>query len=98
MIPKVINICGVPHAVKLCKDTFNSDCIHFGEINYKNCEILLADDVAEELQMQTLIHEWLHGVLFMTGFPNDYRGDERLVQSLAMAIYQTFTLKETANG
>ena len=93
MLPDKINICGIPYAIIACPDRFNSDCVHFGEIKWKQNEIWIAEDVAEDLQIQTLIHEWVHGVLFNTGFPEDVRQNEQLVQCLAMAIYQTFQIK-----
>lgn len=92
MIPNKINICGVPFKIVLCKDNFVSDTIHFGEIDYKKGEIRIDAEMPFPLKMQTLFHEWLHGVLFMTG-QDEHRANEQLVQGIAMAIYQTFELK-----
>ena len=94
MIPKTINICGVPHTVKLCEDSFALDS-HFGEINYTKAEIRINKDMPEVLQVQTLIHEWVHGMLVMIG-RNEEAQDEQFVQCLSMAINQTFTVKTEA--
>lgn len=45
------------------------------------------------MPMQTLIHEWVHGVLVLNGH-NKETEDELLVNSLALAIFGTFKLKE----
>lgn len=92
MIPKAINICGIQHNIKVYSDDFTSTNIHFGEMDYKKCEIRIADNMPEELQMQTIIHEWLHGAFWMLGL-NELTSNEQLVQGLAMAIYQTFAVK-----
>ena len=91
MIPKTISICGVPHKVVLCKDNFRMDS-HFGEIRYTSAEITINEDMPETLQMQTLVHEWLHGALVMNGY-NEETQNEQLVSSLAAAINQTFQIK-----
>ena len=93
-MPNEINICGVPFKIVLCKDNFVSDTIHFGEIDYKKGEIRIDEEMPIPLKEQTLIHEWLHGVLFMIG-QDELRANEQLVQGIAMAIYQTFRLKES---
>ena len=92
MIPQTINICGVPHKVTLCKDNFDLDS-HFGQIDYIKAEIKLNEDMPEEMRMQALCHEWLHGALVMLGF-NDETANEQFVQALSCAINQTFRLKE----
>ena len=94
MIPKSINICGVPHSVVLCEDNFTIDS-HFGEIDYIKAQIKLNRAMPEPMQMQALCHEWLHGALVALGF-NDETGNEQFVQALASAINQTFTPKEDA--
>ena len=92
MIPKAINICGVPHEIKLCKDEYTATSVHFGEIDVKKCVIKIDPDMPEPMQMQTLMHEWLHGALVAIG-QKDLIGDETLIQGLAAAMYQTFEVK-----
>ena len=94
MIPTTVKICGIPHTVMLCEDNFNTDC-HFGQIEYSKCEIRINKDMPEEMQMQTLVHEMLHGMLVLIG-QNELAQDEQVVQSLSMAINQSFKLKEEA--
>ena len=95
MIPSKVKICGITHAVRLCEECFNADASHFGEIEYAKCEIRINKDMPEEMQMQTLVHEMLHGMLVMIG-EVELSQDEKLVQSLAMAINQSFGLREEA--
>lgn len=92
MIPEKINICGIPFKVRYGKNAFNPND-QFGQICYTKAEIIINPEMPEELQMQTLIHEWVHGVLVMTGH-NKETEDELLVNSLTLAIYRTFKPNE----
>lgn len=95
MIPEKVNICGIPHKVIMCSDNFDMD-IHFGQINFVKAEIKINSEATPELQMQSLFHEILHGMLVMIG-RNDMSNDEEFVQALSNAMHQTFELKkETA--
>lgn len=91
MIPKKVTICGIPHTIKLCDDSFDIDT-HFGQINYVKAEIIINSGATPELQMQSLYHEILHGMLVMIG-QNDAALDEQFVQALSNAMYQTFELR-----
>ena len=89
-ISKVI-ICGIPHEVKYVKDTFDCDT-HFGQINYKEAEILLNADSVAEVQKATLCHEMLHGLLVHIG-REDLSNDETFVTSLGNAINGSFDVR-----
>ena len=93
MIPDRINICGVPFAVRFCDDNFRFGDTHFGEIEYQKAEIRINRDMPETMKLQTLSHEWVHGAFVMIG-RNDLTYDENLVQCLAVAINNTFTIRE----
>lgn len=86
-----VNICGIPHEVKEVKDHFDADT-HFGQINYKECEILLNSDTTIENKKVTLCHEILHGMFTHLGYA-DHSQDEQLIQCLAQAMAQTFDVK-----
>lgn len=88
-----VTICGIPHKIVMCEDSFNVDT-HFGQINYAKCEIKLNKDLPRETMEETLVHEILHGIFIHLGF-NDVAQDEQFVQALSNAINQTFTLRET---
>ena len=92
MIPKTINICGIPYKILYGKNDYDPHD-RFGQIRYTRAEITINPEMSEELKMQTLIHEWVHGVLVLTGH-NKEAEDELLVNSLALAICGTFKLKE----
>ena len=93
MIPEVVNICGIPHRVILCEDGFTGDGRHLGEISYLNCEIRINKNMPETLQRQTLIHEMVHGMLFMQGLDR-INDDEEKVNVIANAIYHGFDIKQ----
>lgn len=92
MVPESINICGIPYKVTFGKNDFEPTS-QFGQIIYTKGEIIINPNMPKELQMQTLIHEWVHGVLTLSGH-NKEAEDELLVNSLAIAISGTFVLKE----
>lgn len=92
MIPTTINICGIPYKVRFAKNDYDPTD-HFGQIIYTKGEIMINPDMPEELQMQTLIHEWVHGALTLSGHIKETE-DELFVNSLAIAISGTFRPKE----
>ena len=92
MIPETVNICGIPHKVILCEDSFDMD-LHLGQIKYAAAEIRINKDASPEMQMQTLYHEMVHGMPIMIG-RNDEASDECFVQAFANALYQSFQLRE----
>lgn len=87
-----VNICGIPHRIVECEDSFNVDT-HFGQIDYKTCEIRINKDMSAESKKETICHEMLHGILVHLGF-DELSQNEQLVQSLANAIYQGFSIKK----
>ena len=91
-----INILGIPHKVRYVEDGFRADATHFGEIEYEKAEIRINANMTDELKMQTLIHEWVHGALVQMGRATEST-DEQLVQGLSVAIYQTFDVRKENN-
>ena len=87
----IVNICGIPHKVIECEDNFNVDA-HFGQIDYKACEIRINKDMSQESKDEALCHEMVHGIFVHLGYSN-YAQDEQLVQALGNAIYQGFDIK-----
>jgi hypothetical protein len=71
--------------------TLGDECI--GEIDHGKAEIRLSDSSPVELQMATLLHEWVHGALVAFGY-NKESQNEHLVDALATAINLTFKIKE----
>lgn len=88
---KYVNICGIPHKVIECDDNFNVD-LHFGQIDYAKCEIKINKCLGEKSREETLAHEMLHGIFVHLGF-DEYAHDEHLVQCLANAIAQGFSVR-----
>ena len=86
-----VNICGVPHIVVECEDKFDVDA-HFGQIDYKSCEIRINKDLSAENKKETICHEMVHGILVHLGY-NNLSQDEQFVQALGNAIYQGFDVK-----
>lgn len=91
--PKHVNICGIPHVITYEEDKFQIDDVKFGYIDYQNAKIYINSNVAEEIQVETLCHEIIHGILFHIG-RQEMSDDEILVQALANAINQSFNIKE----
>lgn len=91
-----VNICGIPHKVVECEDKFDVDA-HFGQIDYKTCEIRINKDMTESSKKETICHEMVHGMLIHLGY-NEQSQDEQFVQALANAIYQGFEIKSDSEG
>lgn len=87
----IVNICGIPHKIIFCKDNFDLDT-HFGQIDYKKCEILINEDLSPEAQEETICHEIVHGILVHLGYTEQSQ-DETFVQALGNAIYQSFDIR-----
>ena len=88
---KVIKICGVPHTITEHDDNLAVDT-HFGMIDYAKCEIRINRNLPESAKRETLCHEVLHGMLVHIGC-EDLSADEKFVQSLGNAIFQSFMPK-----
>ncbi len=86
-----VNICGVPHTVIEHEDKFDCDC-HFGQIDYKTCEIRINKDMTEASKKETICHDMVNGILIHLGY-NESSHDEQFVQALGNAIYQGFEIK-----
>ena len=87
-----VNICGIPHEIVECEDSFTADATHFGEIDYKACKIRINKDMAVDAIAETIIHEMVHGMLVHLGY-TEQSDDETFVQGLANAIYQGFDIR-----
>ena len=89
---KTIKICGIPYKIieKECIESSNGRCL--GLITYDEGTIEIRKGQQPDYYRQTLIHEVVHGMLVMIG-RNELSEDETFVQSLALAISQTFDLK-----
>lgn len=92
-----VNICGIPHKVIGYDDKFDANSLHMGQIDYKTGEILVNQDLADEIKIETICHEMIHGILTHLGYM-EYSNDEQFVQALGNAIYQGFSIKEINDG
>lgn len=86
-----VMICGIPHEVKYVPDFFDMDA-HFGQINFKEAEILINEKTSDGVQKATLCHEILHGMLVHIG-REDLSNDETFVTSLGNAINGSFDVR-----
>lgn len=88
-IPDSINILGINYEVRevevVSKETFL-----LGEIDYINQVIKLDKALADEKKCQILMHEILHGILESLGL-DEINDDEKMVQSIAAALYHLFS-------
>ena len=91
-----VNICGIPHKIIFCEDSFQCGDTHFGEIDYGKAEIKVNSALSAENQQETICHEIVHGIFVHIG-RQDLAEDEILVQALANAINQSFAVKYKEN-
>ena len=92
----IVKVCGIPYTVKECDENFSYD-EHFGRIVYSECIIKISKCMPIEMKKEVLYHEMIHGILYYTG-QYDTHNCEELVQALAIAIYNSFELKEFLDG
>ena len=82
---------GIPHTIVFKEDAFIGGT-HFGQVEYSKAKITLNADMNEALTEETLTHEVLHAIFVHMG-REDLTDDERLVQCLSNAIFQSFKPK-----
>ena len=86
-----VKICGISHEIIECEDKFDVDA-HFGQIDFKTCEIRINKDMTPEAKEETICHEMVHGILVHLGY-SEQSNDETFVQALGNAIYQSFDIR-----
>lgn len=91
-----VNICGVPHEVIECEDSFDIDC-HMGMIDHKNAIIKINKDIKGVNRKETICHEMAHGMLLHMGY-DELCNNEQFVQALGNAIMQGFDIKEVKSS
>lgn len=84
-IPLEIRIGGVTYAVYLRNDLMDGDDPLRGHIKMDYCEILLERDMNPQMQLITLWHEVIHGILEAAGFSEH---DEEIIRALGYGIVQ----------
>ena len=87
-----VNICGVPHKVMECADSYNVNT-HFAMIDYMKCEIRINPDMDKAIKLEALCHEMVHGILTHIGY-DELAENEQFVQAMGNAIYQGFSIKD----
>lgn len=56
-----VNICGIPHEIVECEDSFTADATHFGQIDFRACEIIVNKDMTKEAQEEIITQEMVLG-------------------------------------
>ena len=92
-----VNVCGLPHVIDFVDDNFFVDSANFGLITYSKCRIRINKDMPDDMQRRTIIHEIVHGMLIHIG-REDLSNDETFVQTLALAIDDSFEIKYLKEG
>jgi hypothetical protein len=80
-----VNILGLTYTVELVPYILRDE-YRIGQLDPERQEIKILDSLSGELAAQTLLHEIIHGILKqLKRFDED--NDERLVQGLALGMY-----------
>lgn len=69
-----------------CAHESNSNWV-FGAVRHKDLEIVLAPDQAKGQLRDTLLHEVLHGIIYVTGGITE--GEEKIVKQLTATLLDT---------
>lgn len=89
-----VNICGIDYTVQYKEDSYQSDGVHLGEINYIAETITINPDLGKGQRTQTIWHEIIHGVLHHLGY-TELCNDEQFVTALSGAIANVKFTDET---
>jgi hypothetical protein len=85
---KQVNILGLTYSIEEV-DVVNKMIPRQGEIDFVSQTIKIDKEMSEDRKNIVLLHEVIHGICEQLGF--DEVGDnERVVQGLAVALYQVF--------
>ena len=82
---KKINICGIEYTVNYIEPNSREDTF-MGRSDLQKALMTINSTMAEDVQKQTLIHEWLHAVLM--NYSLDENENEILVQTLASELFR----------
>lgn len=87
MIDK-IKVAGITYNVGLGEfpQTKNDNIVKWGEIDYDIAEIKINNELAQERQHQTLIHEMVHAMFCEAGI--SVEDEEDVVNRLGLVLYQ----------
>lgn len=80
-----INICGIEYTVKYIEPNSRED-VFMGRSDPQQALITINSSMSEEVQKQSLVHEWLHMVL--NNYCLEETNNEQLVQTLASELYR----------
>ena len=81
-----INICGIEYIVNYIEPNSRTDTF-MGRSDPQKAIITINSTMAEDVQKQTLIHEWLHAVLTNYSL-NEENDNEMLVQTIASELFR----------
>lgn len=79
-----ININGINYEVSYDNDIITADN-SIGQIKYNQQQIKLHKNIGDDVKLQTLMHEIIHGILYSNHY-HDLNIDEEFVDRLATTI------------
>lgn len=82
---KKINICGIEYTINFIEPNSRNDTF-MGRSDPQKALITINSTMAEDVQKQTLIHEWLHAVLMNYSLTEN--DNEILVQTIASELFR----------
>ncbi len=81
---KTITICGIEYEIIITQSPFFEQ---WGNINHQECVITLDGKPKKQIQDETFIHEFIHGILAHTGDIGEH--DEKMVRRIANGLFQS---------
>ena len=90
MLPSEVKILGVPYIVSDGDESL--DLGSAGTIDVAGAEIKISNELSAPLAKLALVHEWLHGLLILSGF-DALSDNETFVRVIASAISDSFDFK-----
>jgi len=91
-IPSNIRIAGFDYTVKSVEDVPKikelGDAELSGSIDFTDQEILVSNKYPEDRQIETTLHETIHGIVFHYNIPLPSKSDEAIVVKLGQGLFQ----------
>jgi Zn-dependent peptidase ImmA (M78 family) len=89
MLPSQVKISGIDYDIQIAEHkTVNDGDILMGEISYHKATIYINEQQNDQLQVATLLHEIVHGILYHMG--HEMNDNEKFVEGFASGLHQVF--------
>jgi Zn-dependent peptidase ImmA (M78 family) len=88
MLPSKVKISGIDYHIEIAEHKSVENGVLMGEITYDKATIYINEELNDQLQVSTLLHEIVHGILYHMG--SEMNDNEKFVEGFASGLHQVF--------